>query len=67
MTGSSPTSWLHQAALSEAGVRRAGDDEVVVDGDAHKLAGLDELAGNPDIFARWLDVSWGRDRARCLP
>ena len=31
-----------------------------MDGDAHKLAGLDELTGNPDVFARWLDVSWSR-------
>ena len=31
--------------------RTSRTDEVVVDGDAHKLAGLDELAGNPDVFA----------------
>ncbi len=47
--------------------RTSRTDEVVVDRDAHELAGLDELAGDPDVFARWLRVAWGRDRARCLP
>ena len=67
MTDDAHWSWLHQATLSETCVRRAGDDEVIVDRDAHELAGLDELAGDPDVFARWLRVAWGRDRARCLP
>ena len=30
---------------------------MVVNGDAHKLSGLDELAGDADVFARRLRVA----------
>ena len=60
-------SWRHEAALSETRIRVAGDHEVIVDGDAHKLPGLDELARDTNVLARRLDVSWGRGRARCSP
>ncbi len=34
-----------------------------MDGHAHNLAGLDELAGNPDVLTRGLDVSSMRHHA----
>src|SRR5690606_27949043 len=52
----------HKPAFGQRGVGGAGDDDVVVDGDAQQAAGLDELARNPEVvgaglrIARWMVV-----------
>ena len=42
-----------------------GDDQMIMHRHAHELPGLDELTRDADVFARRLEIAWGRGRARC--
>ena len=57
MSTTSHRSSTQQASLGQGGISGTGNDEVVVDRDTHQLAGLDQLPGDPDIFARRLRVA----------
>lgn len=50
---------LNHAAFGQAEVVRFGDDQVVVDGNARNLAGLGELAGDPDVLPAWFGIAGG--------
>ena len=56
---SPPPPVLHEPALGQARVPVVGDDQVVVDRDAHDLPRLDELAGHGHVLPAGFWVARG--------